>query len=83
MKTQDEGNKVRTLIKATAEIDGGDVEISLPQVPGQAGKVQAKDMVAMLAGWKVKTVPGTGDRGHTGRAVLVPVRSGECLSPPG
>lgn len=61
-KTQDEGNKVRTLIKATAEIDGTGVEISLPQDPGQAGKVQAKDMVAMLAGWKVRAEPETGDK---------------------
>lgn len=62
VKTQDEGNKVRMLIKATAEIDGKDVEISLPQDPGQAGKVQAKDMVAMMAGWKVKAEPETGDK---------------------
>ena len=60
--TQDEGAKVRSLIKGTAEIDGKDVEISLPQDPGQAGKVQAQDMVAMLAGYKVKAVPETGDK---------------------
>lgn len=60
--TQDEGNRVRQLIKATAEADGKEVEISLPQDPGQAGKVQAADMVAMLAGWKVKAEPETGDK---------------------
>lgn len=60
--TQDEGAKVRALIKGTAEIDGKDVEISLPQDPGQAGKVQAQDMVAMLAGYKVKAEPETGDK---------------------
>ncbi|WP_244426719.1 phage terminase large subunit [Sinorhizobium sojae] len=62
VKTQDEGNKVRMLIKATAEVDGKSVDISLPQDPGQAGKVQAKDMVAMLAGWKVTAEPETGDK---------------------
>lgn len=62
VKTQDEGNKVRQLIKAVAESDGRDVEISLPQDPGQAGKVQATDMVSMLAGWKVKAEPETGDK---------------------
>lgn len=62
VKTQDEGNKVRQLIKGTAEVDGKDVMISLPQDPGQAGKVQAQDMVAMLAGWKVKAEPETGDK---------------------
>jgi predicted phage terminase large subunit-like protein len=49
--TQDEGNAVRVLITSTAGIDGREVEISLPQDPGQAGKVQGQDMVAMLAGF--------------------------------
>ena len=60
--TQDEGNAVRKLIKTTAETDGTGVLISLPQDPGQAGKVQAKDYVAMLAGWTVKAEPETGDK---------------------
>lgn len=62
VKTQEEGARVRALIKGTAEIDGKDVEISLPQDPGQAGKVQAQDMVLLLAGWKVKAQPETGDK---------------------
>nr|WP_084682922.1 phage terminase large subunit [Neorhizobium vignae] len=60
--TQDEGNAVRRLIKTTAETDGTDVVISLPQDPGQAGKVQVKDFVSMLAGWVVKADPETGDK---------------------
>lgn len=60
--TQDEGHKVRQLIKAVAEQDGKSVAISLPQDPGQAGKVMAQDMVAMLAGWTVKAEPETGDK---------------------
>lgn len=62
VKTQEEGNAVRRLIKATAETDGREVEISLPQDPGQAGKVQAQDMVAMLAGWVARAEPETGDK---------------------
>jgi predicted phage terminase large subunit-like protein len=62
VKTQEEGNAVRKLIKATAEVDGTEVEISLPQDPGQAGKVQKSDMVAMLAGWTVRAEPETGDK---------------------
>lgn len=62
VKTQDEGQKVRTLIKGTAEVDGKDVMISLPQDPGQAGKVQAQDFVSMLAGYVVKAEPETGDK---------------------
>lgn len=60
--TQDEGHRVRQLIKATAESDGRDVTISLPQDPGQAGKVQKRDMIAMLAGWTVRAEPETGSK---------------------
>lgn len=62
VKTQDEGHRVRALIKATAEMDGKETHISLPQDPGQAGKVQAQDLIAMLAGWKVTAEPETGDK---------------------
>jgi predicted phage terminase large subunit-like protein len=60
--TQDEGNAVRKLIKATAEADGFAVQISLPQDPGQAGKVQKTDMVSMLAGFRAHAEPETGDK---------------------
>jgi len=62
VKTQDEGNAVKVLIKATAEIDGKSVEVSLPQDPGQAGKVQKSDMISMLAGWNAHAEPETGDK---------------------
>nr|WP_199520076.1 phage terminase large subunit [Fulvimarina endophytica] len=62
VKTQDEGNRVRSLIKATAELDGRDTMISLPQDPGQAGKVQAQDMIAMLSGFVARAEPETGDK---------------------
>jgi len=62
VKTQDEGNEVRKLISATAQVDGRVVEISLPQDPGQAGKIQAQDMIAMLAGYVVRAEPETGDK---------------------
>ena len=60
--TQSEGHKVRELIKVTAELDPPGTEISLPQDPGQAGKVQKSDMVAMLAGHVVHAEPETGDK---------------------
>lgn len=62
IKFQEEGHRVREIIKATAERDGFETEISLPQDPGQAGKVQASDMVSMLSGYKVKAEPETGDK---------------------
>jgi predicted phage terminase large subunit-like protein len=58
----EEGQEVRRLIKSTAEVDGHGVEISLPQDPGQAGKVQARDYVKMLAGYNVRTARETGDK---------------------
>lgn len=62
IKTRDEGHAVRQLIKATAEVDGKACEISLPQDPGQAGKVQKQDMLAMLAGYVARAEPETGDK---------------------
>lgn len=61
-RLQDEGHVVRASIRAIAETDGKQVEISLPQDPGQAGKVQAQDFVAGLAGWKVFARPESGDK---------------------
>lgn len=59
---QIEGPDVRKLIKLTATTDGRHVEVSLPQDPGQAGKVQARDMIAMLAGHRAHAEPETGDK---------------------
>lgn len=59
---REEGDKVRRLIKTQAELDGTAVMISLPQDPGQAGKVQAKDYVKMLAGYNARARPESGDK---------------------
>ncbi|WP_406853504.1 phage terminase large subunit [Alsobacter sp. KACC 23698] len=61
-RVQAEGPDVRRLIKNTAGQDGEEVEVSLPQDPGQAGKVQARDLVAMLAGFRAHAEPETGDK---------------------
>lgn len=61
-KYQEEGHTIRALIKAQAQVDGAAVRISLPQDPGQAGKVQAADWIAFLAGFTVKAQPETGDK---------------------
>lgn len=62
VKGQLEGPEVRKLIRATAEIDGKLVQISIPQDPGQAGKVQSRDMIAMLPGYRAHAEPETGDK---------------------
>ncbi|MFB9952041.1 phage terminase large subunit [Rhizobium puerariae] len=61
-KTRSEGHAVRQLIQMTAEIDGTGVRISLPQDPGQAGKVQAQDYIKQLAGFTVSAQPESGDK---------------------
>lgn len=62
---QDEGTEVDRLIRSTAAVDKlryGRVEISLPQDPGQAGKVQAKNFIKELAGYVVHAEPESGDK---------------------
>lgn len=58
-----EGGGVRQLIVNTAMQDGVETEIVVPKDPAQAGKVQAADYIAMLAGFKAYAEPQTGDKG--------------------
>lgn len=53
---------VERLIKNTAEADGKDVQISLPQDPGQAGKSQVTNLTKLLAGFTVRATPESGDK---------------------
>jgi len=62
IREQATGAGVRRMILNTADTDGRHVEISIPQDPGQAGKVQAMDFVALLAGFKAYTSPESGDK---------------------
>lgn len=55
-------HEVHALIAKTAEADGRDVTVRLPQDPGQAGKDQAQTFVRELAGYRVVTKPPTGDK---------------------
>ncbi|MGO1121225.1 phage terminase large subunit [Rhodovibrionaceae bacterium A322] len=57
-----DGPEVRRAIAATARRDGPSVQISLPQDPGQAGKVQAQDFARLLAGWRLSIERETGDK---------------------
>lgn len=54
--------KVETAIKNTASLDGRQVEIDLPQDPGQAGKAQVRYLVRQLAGYIVRSSPETGSK---------------------
>ncbi|WP_341850272.1 phage terminase large subunit [Neorhizobium sp. CSC1952] len=53
---------VERLIKNTAEADGKEVHISLPQDPGQAGKSQVTNLTKLLAGFTVRATPESGDK---------------------
>jgi predicted phage terminase large subunit-like protein len=53
---------VETLIKNTAAADTRDVNISLPQDPGQAGKSQVLNLTKMLVGYSVRSSPESGDK---------------------
>ncbi|WP_050783425.1 phage terminase large subunit [Methylobacterium nodulans] len=54
--------KLERMIVNTAQEDGEDVRISLPQDPGGAGKFQARYLVGQLAGFIVRATPETGDK---------------------
>lgn len=73
---QEEGHVVRQTILATAQKDGRNVSISLPQDPGQAGKVQKSDLIAMLAGYNVAAEPETGDKAHRAQPFSVQCEAG-------
>jgi predicted phage terminase large subunit-like protein len=53
---------VRRAIRMMAALDGASVRISLPQDPGQAGKLQARDMIKMLAGYRVRAQIESGSK---------------------
>lgn len=54
--------KVEQALLNMAIQDGHSVSIALPQDPGQAGKSQAQAFVRLLAGYKVRIKPVTGDK---------------------
>jgi predicted phage terminase large subunit-like protein len=49
-------------IKQTAELDGSQTRVFIPQDPGQAGKAQAKSLTRLLAGFGVVTEPQSGSK---------------------
>jgi predicted phage terminase large subunit-like protein len=55
-------NEVRELVKRTAEQDGAECSVGVPQDPAQAGKDQADSYVLDLAGWDVYAEKESGDK---------------------
>ena len=54
--------QVERAIRSTAEQDGINVEISIPQDPGQAGKAQVRYYAKQLVGFEVRFSPESGDK---------------------
>lgn len=53
---------IEALIKQTAELDGVNCQIHLPQDPGQAGKSQVAYLINKLAGFNVRSSRESGDK---------------------
>ena len=62
VRMQGTPGKVERTIDTTAELDGIDVTIDLPQDPGQAGKSQVQSLVKMLQGYNVRYSPESGSK---------------------
>jgi predicted phage terminase large subunit-like protein len=56
------GGAVRELIQRVAEEDGIVTRIVIPKDPGQAGKVQTEDIIALLRGYSVKAETQSGSK---------------------
>jgi predicted phage terminase large subunit-like protein len=56
------GGAVRELIQKVAEEDGIATRIIIPKDPGQAGKAQSEDIIAMLRGYSVKAEAQSGSK---------------------
>ena len=76
IRERDEGVGIRKLIKDTAVSDGYECEIGLPKDPGQAGKVQAQDLVLMLAGWIARATTESGDKGTRAAPIAAQAEAG-------
>lgn len=76
LRMRESGFAVKAAIKATAIQDGTMCEIDLPQDPGQAGKAQAQDMVAFLAGYLAYASPETGDKATRASPLAVQAEAG-------
>jgi predicted phage terminase large subunit-like protein len=62
VRLQGRPDEVEAAIVATAQRDGKKVKVSLPQDPGQAGKMQIAYLTKSLMGFTVVSSPETGDK---------------------
>jgi predicted phage terminase large subunit-like protein len=79
VRGQWDGFTVRTRMKGIAEADGWSVPIELPQDPGQAGKAQVQQLIAMLAGHSVRALPQTGSKETRAAGYAAQQKAGNVL----
>ena len=70
---------VETLIVNTAQQDTAACRISLPQDPGQAGKMQAQYLIRQLKGFNARATPETGDKVTRAEPVSAQAEAGNIL----
>lgn len=70
---------VELLITNTASQDGKSVKISLPQDPGQAGKVQKNTYIGKLIGYNVSATPETGSKMQRAEPAAAQVEAGNVF----
>lgn len=68
--------RVRDAMRNTASRDGHEVTIHIPQDPGQAGKAQAQDVIADLAGYVVRAERETGAKETRAEPLAVQLEAG-------
>ena len=70
---------VRALLLGTANEDGAEVRISIPQDPGQAGKTQSLDLARILAGFPVSFSPESGHKILRAQPLFAQINVGNVL----
>lgn len=79
VKLRGEPSEVMRAVIDTAQADGRSVRISLPQDPGQAGKMQAQFMARALLGFTVTVTPETGSKETRAMPFAAQVNAGNVI----
>lgn len=70
---------VEATMKATAQRDGKNVTVAIPQDPGQAGKAQTRQFTRTLSGFTVTSKPVSGDKITRARPLAAQVNVGNVV----
>lgn len=79
VRFRDTALQVRRSIRATAIADGKSLPIIVPEDPGQAGKDQAQNIVASMAGYIIRAFRETGDKGTRADPLAVQFEAGNVF----